>query len=102
MKEKFPTFNKDYEQKKSEKMEKIQENSKSKVAEQAVKKRALKDEPKEDQQEVNTLDLVSLLLLFGNLSDSFCMASVYRHIIFNCRAEVDWIISHQELMVHVR
>ena len=42
-------------------MEKIQENSKSKVAEQAIKKRALKDEPKEDQQEVKTLDLVSLL-----------------------------------------
>ena len=44
-------------------MEKIQENSKSKVAEQAIKKRALKDEPKEDQQEVKTLDLVSLLAI---------------------------------------
>ena len=44
-------------------MEKIKENSKSKVAEQAIKKRALKDEPKEDQQEVKTLDLVSLLAI---------------------------------------
>ena len=38
-------------------MEKIQENSKSKVAEQAIKKRALKDEPKEDQQEVKNTRL---------------------------------------------